>query len=195
MKTKIFIGLLAVSTLFIASCGKEGPQGPAGPAGPAGPTGPQGTNAVVYSNWTNFTPASWGAFNGLGVASYNITAIAALTQTIVDRGAVKVFIKRAGNTTQAWPLPLLDQTAADVFNLDYLFGLNQITVRCTDLAGSPNPTALLASFAQYRYVLIPAGVAGVAAGGSSNAFYNGYTRQQLNQMSYTDLCTALQIPQ
>jgi hypothetical protein len=195
MKTKIYLLTAIAAIAIFASC-KEGPEGPQGPAGPAGPQGSAGTNTVVYSNWTNFTAATWSPFNALDIATYNISGISALNQTMLDRGAVKVFIKKTGNATQVFPLPLIfEQTAVDVYNLDHSFALNQITLRCLDLGGSPNPAALLASFGQYRYVLIPGGVAGVAAGGSNRPFYNGYSREQLDAMSYAELCKVLEIPE
>ncbi|MEQ8910292.1 MAG: hypothetical protein RIC95_13925 [Vicingaceae bacterium] len=82
LKTIIAILILATITIF-ASCEKEGPEGPTGPAGKDGVDGNANvSSSLTVSSWTYDDP-SW-------VANLSIPAI---TQDIVNTGAVLAYIK------------------------------------------------------------------------------------------------------
>jgi len=86
-------------SLIFTGCSKKGDTGPAGPQGPAGTNGTNGqdgnanvagSNSVAVSNWSyDNTTNAW-------TAQLQWPSI---TQAIVDKGSVQVFI---GNGTAAW---------------------------------------------------------------------------------------------
>ena len=186
MKAKSSLTLLAslvLITFIFTQCqkGDVGPAGPAGPTGSAGaagspgatgPKGDTGTANVIYSPWLDVT------YNGLDTVHNNdgsidtvhigsvidtlwwighITATK-LTQTILDRGEMKVYINWG---TQAnpdiSPLPLFDA---------FFFGIiinPEFLLQRIDLYANFNASTFTdagqKSF-QYRYILIPGSVAG-----------------------------------
>jgi hypothetical protein len=144
---------LFVSALFVAC--KKGDIGPAGATGPAGPTGATGSANVIYSPWSMVT------FTGSS-SSWSATLTApGITQAILDQGAVLVYLKTG---TQVYPM----NYSGSGGYINYYVTVGQIV-----FASSFNATY------QYRYVIIPGGVAG---GRSSNT--HGYTFDELRSMPY-----------
>jgi hypothetical protein len=147
MKTKIktltilIAGLaLTLSTLF-SSCKK-------GDTGPAGPTGTNGTNGVANIQTSTVTTnnLSW-VFDNTN-NSFNATIIyAAITQAVVDKGTIQVFIGD-GTSTQWEALPF----AYSTFQYNYNYKLGQILISVTLSNGNPpaNPGGQ-----QYKVVVIP----------------------------------------
>src|SRR5580698_1766776 len=94
--------LLLIPLFFFVSCqkGDTGPIGATGATGAAGPTGPQGPTGsanVIYSDW--FTPASYIKDTVFGTwGFYYDSAVAAITQTILDSGTV--MSRRYGRPTR-----------------------------------------------------------------------------------------------
>jgi hypothetical protein len=215
------LSLLLIAIAFIAvNCTKEGPEGPAGaqgpqgpagvngstgpagPAGPAGPvgpagatgaTGPAGTANVIYTAWTNFNIANWTAVQsifGIDQRRYPIPA-PGLSQTMLDNGVVIVYIKFGGVSNTAYPLPIVEGiTNPGPQNMQNINTLNTITLRFFNSNGVGDPGTFGAP-SQWRYVLIPGGV----AGGRGTGPYMGYTEQQLRAMSYSEICQAFNITQ
>ena len=98
MKNFIFFILTALVLVFVNSCAIDGPIGPEGPAGPVGPVGPQGNANVLsttysVSNW-NYSAPSWQAS----------IPFSAITQSIINTGAVLVYISTGTNTYSQLPL-------------------------------------------------------------------------------------------
>ena len=93
----ITIGLLIAGATSLSSCEKEGSVGPAGKDGIDGSDGSDGNANVVSST---ITSSSWAYSNPSWVISFTYPAI---TQSIIDEGAVLVYIKVGNGYTQ---LPL-----------------------------------------------------------------------------------------
>jgi hypothetical protein len=76
--------------------GAQGPQGPQGPQGDVGPQGPQGPegNANVKSYTFTVNNSDWSAVSGITRTAD--LALAAITQGIVDDGAVHVYWETNG---------------------------------------------------------------------------------------------------
>jgi hypothetical protein len=88
-------------------------------------------------------------------------------------------------------LPLLDYgniVNDEIYNLDVVTRVGGFTIRCNDLAGAVNPVAMLDIFAQYRYVIVPGGVAGRAG-----ELTGGYHIAQVEKMNYDEFCRAFNI--
>jgi hypothetical protein len=200
MRRKLFtipFLLLLATSLMIVSCSKEGPAGAQGPAGPAGPTGAAGapgapgtpgapgapgTANVVYSSWLDV------AFDSTGNGGLWVGQITAprLVDSILNRGVVKVYlnINTAANPTIV-TLPVIDPYVVGAIINPY-FQLQKITLIADDNVGTFTTTTTNQKAFQYRYVLIPGGVAaGRGAGTSSttpNIDWNDYkqVKQYLN---------------
>ena len=173
---KLFISLLSI-TLFFANCqkGDVGPAGPAGPtgangangaagaAGAQGPKGDTGTANVIYSAWLDviYLPDTVHTGNLVDTVGYfaNITANR-LTSAILNSGEIKVYMNFGTTATpNIVPLPYFDVNTlisiAPEFLLQRIF-----------LYSNANPSTVTQGgqkFLQYRYILIPGAVPGVAA--------------------------------
>ena len=94
-KTAKMLSMFALACgLLFTNCAKDGATGPAGPAGPAGANGNANvvSSTITSSNWTYNSP------------SWEITfTYPAITQDIIDKGAVLVYLKNGTAYTQ---LPL-----------------------------------------------------------------------------------------
>ena len=175
MKAKSSVTLLAslvLITFIFTQCqkGDVGPAGPAGPAGangaagPAGATGPKGdtgTANVIYSPWLDvtFTPDTVHIGSVIDTVWWigKITANK-LTQAILDRGEMKVYINWGTQATpDISPLPLFDA---------FFFGIiinPEFLLQRIDLYANFNASTFTDAGQkafQYRYILIPGSVAG-----------------------------------
>ncbi|MDZ7898074.1 MAG: collagen-like protein [Arcicella sp.] len=150
-KTTKFLFVATFLAIFVTLFACKGPAGEIGPAGPTGAagatgatgaTGPAGTSAsaAIYSEWITAT------FSQTTFAA-TITA-PKLTQEIVDRGSVHVYLK---GSQLVFPLPYTetDSLGRVAIHLDYGIGAGRIILFTT----TPIPPQ------QFRYVLIPGGVA------------------------------------
>ena len=172
MKAKSSLTLLAslvAITFIFTQCqkgdvGPAGAAGPAGPAGPAGSTGPKGDTAtanVIYSPWLDVTYAADTVHIGSVIDTVDwIAHITAnkLTQAIIDKGEMKVYMNWGTQTTpDVAPLPILDVFFTGVvINPEFL-------VQKIDLYSNFNASTVTSSgqkYLQYRYILIPGAVAG-----------------------------------
>ena len=177
--------------------GPSGPAGPIGPVGPAGPQGPAGTANVIYTAWTNFNVANWTAVQnifGIDQRRYPIPA-PGITQTMLDNGVVIVYIKFSGVANTAYPLPMVESIAGSggLQNLQNINTLSTITLRFFNANGVGDP-GTFGSPNQWRYVLIPGGIAGGRSANGSGP-YMGYTEQQLRAMPYSEICRIFNIQQ
>lgn len=163
------VSLVAITFLF-TQCqkGDTGPAGPAGPAGAAGAAGPAGapgpkgdtgTANVIYSPWLDVTYAADTVHNGSVIDTlWWLANIAAnkLTQTILDRGEMKVYVNWGTQTDpDVAPLPLVDAFFTGVIiNPEFL-------VQRIDLYSNFNASTQTIGgqkYFQYRYILIPGSV-------------------------------------
>jgi len=171
MKAKSSLTLLASLVLitFIFTQCQKGDVGPAGPAGPTGPTGPTGSTGpkgdtgtanVIYSPWLDVTYTASTEVDANGDPVYFLGSITAnkLTQAIIDRGEMKVYMNWGTQTTpDVAPLPILDPFFTGlVINPEFL-------VQKIDLYSNFNASTFTDAgqkYLQYRYILIPGSVAG-----------------------------------
>ena len=172
---KLSLAVLCVS-LLLNSCSKgsdgaAGATGPAGPAGPAGPTGAVGSANVIYSAWTDVAMA----INSNQTAFIGTITAAKIVDSILQKGDVKVYINL--NTAAApavSPLPysesyFVTDTTTLVYHLYPVFQLGKITlVGNADFSTTGTGTA---KTGQYRYIIIPGGV---ASGRSATIDWNDY---------------------
>jgi hypothetical protein len=223
-KFKLLSLLALAITFLAVSCTKEGPEGPAGasgtqgptgatgatgpagpaglpgPAGPTGPQGPAGTANVIYSAWIN-EPGNWGADTAMssigGNAKRFIVAAPSLSQAVLDQGVVLSYFRSpvAGNGTIQLPWTF-NAAGIGVIQTDSRPALNKIIYFFwipANAAAPLTPTAINGP-AQFRYVLIPGGVAGGRyAEKACEIKGQVYTESQLKGMSYQQVCALLNI--
>lgn len=139
--TKLTTMVLLAIGLFFTACKK-------GDTGPQGPAGTNGTNGVANIQTSTVTTnnSTWGFDNRDN--SYNATLnYPAITQAVVDRGTVQVFISD-GNGTEWLALPF------SYGNIQYLFSykLGQVLIAYT-LSNNAVPTN--PGGQQFKVVVIP----------------------------------------
>jgi hypothetical protein len=150
MKNLFKKAILLSIAMFVFGCSKDGETGPAGPAGANGINGTNGTNGtngnanVSGSPIFTFTSQSWTTPNG-GISWYaRLTGATVITQNIVDRGIVSVFLLQG---SQWVPLPFT------FFNQNFFYGFEvgtiEFVVYGTDASVIPNPSNVT-----IRYVVI-----------------------------------------
>jgi hypothetical protein len=185
MKTTNLLVVIIIAAFAFISCkgdtgpagatGATGPVGPAGPTGatgpigPAGPAGATGTANVIYSDWRNVTMTNTGPF-----WEGNLTA-PGVTQTIIDRGAVNIYLRNENNLVFQ-----LNYSSPGGNYIHYFLTAGLITIRSSVNSSYP-----------YRYIIIPGGVSG---GRFISGPLTGYSLSQVKSISYEDLCTLLNIP-
>jgi hypothetical protein len=194
---------LCAAALLIAGCsGKDGPTGPQGPAGNAN---------VSYSPW--FTPSRYDTATVFGTMNFSyIQAAPQITQAVMDNGVVLTYGKLSGYDTRIWPAT---QVGLLPITLTYVQGVTQIDT----WSAYPTPGNLRITFVNntnlyswatintlhsFRYVIIPGGASAniVASSGisanravSANVAGPGYTRAQLQSMSYEEIRRVFNIPE
>ena len=176
----IFTLLLAV--FFGCQKGDTGPQGPAGPQGPVGPQGPQGnpgTTNVIYSDWLSTTAAEWKdtVMTNITQAVRVIKPASAITQPILDSGVMLVYLKDYVNTIYQLPFSY-NINPVRVHN--YIPVVGKIIFYEYATNGSGGYVDILH---KYRYIIIRGTVK-----------TNGRVRDW-KQMSYEEVCNALNIPE
>lgn len=141
-KTTSLSALLAILIgLTITACKK-------GDTGPAGPAGANGTNGVANIQTSSVTTSnnSWTFDNTDN--SYNATlTYAAITQAVIDRGTVQVFLGN-GNGTEWAALPF----AYGIVQYNYSYKVGQVFLTITLSTGlAPNNPG----GQQFKVVVIP----------------------------------------
>ncbi|HEX2630885.1 MAG TPA: hypothetical protein VHM26_17840 [Chitinophagaceae bacterium] len=195
MRKYSLLSLLLIAIAFIAiDCTREGPEGPVGPQGPQGPGGTPGTPGapgapgapgtanVIYSSWV--TASTWAdtTIGGTTSAIYRRTA-AGVTQAVIDNGVVLVYAKlaSANNSTVQLPYTVISATSNQFYNLLYPGAVHVVN---SNLNGSNLTGASVNTTHQFRYVIIPGGVAGGRMASTHN----------LQSMSYDQVCALYNIP-
>jgi hypothetical protein len=143
--------------------GPAGAQGPAGPAGAQGPKGDSGTANVIYSDWQNvqfdsiFDSQDTTQFLGMYRGYIDVPKI---TQDILTKGDIHVYFNY--NTAAApyiFALPYADASVYINYRaaVDDIGGFIELNSNADLTAGVPQGGT--ETVFQFRYVLIPGGVA------------------------------------
>lgn len=167
--------LITAVVLFFAACSKDGDQGAAGPAGPSGPAGipgaagPKGDSGeagsanVIYSAWkdVSFAPADT-ILNQNGTINtilYGATLDAPkLTAPLLANASINVYINLGTAATSfVQSLPYVDEYG-------YLIRFVAYTGSIDLIANAPISTTTDKRY-QYRYVIVPGGVAARTSAG------------------------------
>ena len=194
MKKLLLSSIIVLSvSLFFTACTKEGPAGPAGtagtagsagPAGPTGPTGSTGSANVIYSAW--FNPAAWVAEVNFGDRERTYTmATTTVTQNIIDRGIIMVYMRFVGYDPAIYQIPL-ELPNSDV-TFSYRAQPGSIKALYTKTSNRTVDPGTISSSNAIRYVIIPGAVSGGRGANTEKmADINGhlYTESQLKNMSY-----------
>ncbi len=139
--TSVFAGIALTSILAFTSC-KKGDTGPAGPAGANGTNGVANiqTSTVTTNNGTWAFDATDNSYNGT-------LTYAAITQAVIDRGTVQVFV--GDGTGKEWGgLPLAYGNVQ--FNFSYKLGEVIISITLANGGIPNNPGGM-----QFKVVVIP----------------------------------------
>jgi hypothetical protein len=165
----VSFAVVVMGLMTTTSCkkGDTGATGAAGATGATGATGAAGPDSILYSAWT---PLALDTVPANGDFEQSITANG-ITQSILDNGLILMY---------------LSDGKGDVVNLESyitaIFSVGNIYL----VAGSAWTGY------EYRYILIPGGIATSSAGGTQTI--NGYTVNQLKAMTYSNAAKALSIP-
>jgi hypothetical protein len=157
MKKLLNWGLLVVALIAVNACeGPQGPQGPAGSNGSQGPAGSQGqqgfpgTANVVYSNWAK--AGTWSTVDVYGVVRSFVDVNAPrLTQEILDRGVVVMYVKLTTDNNQIRQLPVTVFAQFTEELIDFSLIVSRIRVWSTPIKGPAFPSPNY----EFRYVIIP----------------------------------------
>jgi hypothetical protein len=126
----VIAGVALTLGLTLASCAKKGDTGPAGPAGTNGTNGNANvvSSTITSSNWVYNSP-SWGI-------TFTYPAI---TQNIIDKGAVLVYMK-VGQAYNQLPLTIYQSaTYSSSYEVSTNVGTVGIFVTDSDLTQPNNP--------------------------------------------------------
>jgi hypothetical protein len=180
MKKLLLPSILVLSvSLFFTACTKEGPAGPSGtsgPAGPAGPTGPVGNNAIIVKNISISTWTSgWG-----GTVYQGSAGVPEITNNIINGGAVLAYLS-GGTSLAALPCTLSETGVSYRF----YYYLSRFGAEKSSAAVLPAPGTL-----DYRILIIPGALGSFAATGIGGT---NYSLEELQKMTYTEACAALNI--
>jgi len=129
----------------------------------------KGTANVIYSGW--YTPSTYAKDTIFGTVHFDANIAASrITQGILDRGSVIVYGKLDGYNPVIWPtnqvseMPILitymDGSAANIDTWSANVTLGNIQI---DLASSMNAYGSISNAHQFRYIIIPGGVATTGA--------------------------------
>lgn len=179
----------------VGPAGPTGPTGPQGPTGPTGPQGPAGTANVIYSAWiSDAAAANWAdtamTLYGTVVRRRNVTA-PGVTQAIIDQGVVLAYARGsavgAGNAPVVLPFSFF--FTPSTLQLAYLPAPGRVIFLITNLSTGVAPNVFWGG--DFRYVIIPGGVAG---GKTTGLGGTNYTADELKKMSYQQISTLFQLP-
>ncbi len=134
MKRIIFYFTI-LATVFMFSCTKEGKVGPQGPAGINGTNGTDG-NANVHSYTYNGASANW----ALSAPNYYCDlTVPEITQSIIDNGAVLVYLSNGSGGWLALPFVQWYNGYGHQYNAVISVGAIRIWVSDSDLTQASNP--------------------------------------------------------
>lgn len=133
---KTILALCLVAGAILTGC-KKGDKGDIGPQGPAGTNGTNGTNGNANVVGQTFTVTAW---TQSSPSYYTNISVPSITQLIVDKGAVLVYMSNgSGGWTQ---LPLtypVTATYSKNYEVVHYLGGFTIWVTDSDLTQAVNP--------------------------------------------------------
>jgi len=184
------------------STGPAGPAGPTGPAGIQGPTGPAGTANVIYSPWFTLTGWSDTVISYYGTNSTrSIRTAPGITSAITATGVVLSYVtplEYGINNSIQVPWTLRNPLGGNnIWKFDFIPQPGKIIYYLADLSSGIIPSNQAMS-AQVRYIIIPGGVAGGRGTvGEKMVDIKGhlFSESQLKGMSYSQVCSLINIPQ
>ena len=137
----ILVSGLGLTCLMFTSCKK-------GDTGPAGPAGTNGTNGVANIQTSSVTSTNGSWSYDATEDSYNATiSYPAITQEVVDRGTVQVYIGNSSGTSwAALPFAYFDLQ----YSYEYRIGQVLISVVLNNSSALANPGAQV-----FKIVVIP----------------------------------------
>lgn len=139
------------------NCSSEGPMGP---AGTDGTNGINGNANVISTNPTTINSTNWGSSNN-NALWYTNFSVPGITQSIVDKGIVSVFISDLSGVWVAIPYTFANTS------YHYSFGVGFISV----YASSVNLTAISnPGTKSFRVIIIPSSV----VSSNKNTNWNDY---------------------
>ncbi len=183
MKSRSASWLLLCVVLVAFGCAK-------GDTGPAGPRGVPGSANVIYSDW--YSPSTWSAETEFGIAqrTYTMTSTS-LTQEIIDKGVVMVYMRFVGLNPAIIQLPFVVPDVSYSFSFRTAAGF--VKVVYYNLTAPTTTPIVIPSQNQVRYVLIPGEALAASISG------DGSTREQeiasLKSMSYSEVCRKYGVPE
>lgn len=137
--------------------GDPGVKGDKGDPGVKGDQGDPGTANVIYSDWVAFESATWSSpanFFGQNRRTYAI-AETAITNDILNRGTVAVYVRFGGTSTTIQPLPITQAiTLVKAQTLGFQLKPSEISLFLYNRDDTNDPGRISAGNA-YRYVIIP----------------------------------------
>ncbi|HWK01997.1 MAG TPA: hypothetical protein VNS58_00100 [Puia sp.] len=150
--------LLFSVSLLLAACSKS-KDGATGPAGAAGTNGTPGTANVIYSGWLDVTYN----LNTTDSLYDGTIQTPALADSILQKGDVKVFVNfGTAAAPSIVPLPYSQLTSSGLLFINISFGEQKISlVSDADASTYVNSGS---KQLQYRWVVIPGGVASARSG-------------------------------
>jgi hypothetical protein len=137
MKTtfiKIMAACLVTATLF-TNCKK-------GDTGPAGADGTNGTNGNANVKSQTSTNLTW-TFNNAALQFETNISVAAITQDIVDRGAVLVYLQNGSISSQLPVSGMADPVTILFYDFEYSVGNVKVILSNSDLDNSFVPPSTL----------------------------------------------------
>ena len=185
MKTRqacLWLWLSVCCALAILGCSK----------GDTGPTGPAGAANVIYSEW--YSPETWRTHVNWGIhyRAYDMVA-PSLTQEIVDRGVVLVYVRFVGSNPAILQLPIV-MGESPGYSFSYLAQADTVTAQYYTPSDPSNFPEILQRWNVFRYVLIPGGEAAATKAGAS-ADARERLAAELRAMPYADVCRRYGIPE
>ena len=148
-KTAAMLSMFALACgLLFTNCAKDGMTGPAGPAGTNGTNGTNGnanvvSGTVTVTNWTYSSPSYYG----------DIT-YASITQSIMDKGAILVYLSNGSGGYSQLPLTIYPlATYSQTYEVVTAFNNVRIYITDSDLTAPNAPTAKT-----FKIVVIAAGM-------------------------------------
>lgn len=178
---QIAVIALVAAGISLASCSKEGPAGPAGAQGPAGPAGAQGpagakgddgTANVIYSEWLDIAYEADTLHDGATIDTIGFIAtinVPKLDNAILTSGEIKAYVNlNSADEPVIAPIPYF--SIFDGVSIEPVYYLNSIELYSNLDASTITFEGV--KFRQYRYILIPGGVAARKASGIDWNDYN-----------------------
>lgn len=177
-KTLLSIFLLAIFTISCSSDdGTDGVDGTNGVDGAVGATGPAGTANVIYSAWLTAPTAVAETIDGTSGLSTSIAA-PQLSSDILSKGTILVYVSFGTGT---YTVPYTSTAGGFVNTITAISTVQKI--KLFRFRHDQGGTVGLPTSLNWRYILIPGGVAATAK----------TAKLDYSKMSYEEVCARLNI--